>query len=1318
MGARNGSDGVGEARRALPLTPEERDVWIFEQLGHETTVFTVSHFGQVTEPVDEAGLERAFAGLVDRHPILRSTFDADANGVPWRTEHPPSDPAAPTLTWEDLRADHDPSQAAHDRACDLVRTPFDLGAGPLVRFVGYRLAADRYAFLLSAHHIVCDGTSLQLALAEIESLRRDPAAVPGPPRAAYPEPGARAERDARFWRQRLDGAEPCGLVPPATEPGHRADRATAAVPGELAGGVDALAAREGTTPFVVVLTAWQVVLSRWSSRDDIVVGCPVTGRTTARARQAVGLLVRTLPVRADTGGSPSFGELLGRTRTAVAEAFRHQAGVPGGEVSAVLGTRLVVHRFAPEDLVLGGAPLRPVELPPTDVQFPFELHVWPADDGYRLVADFQRAVLGSGQAGRVLAHLQAVLRAAVDDPRRPVDALDLLTADERADLGRWARPATDDRAHGAFDRLVAGRYRDPSAVAVSAADGTVTYAELGAWSDRVAAFLRGAGTGPEDVVGVRVGRTCALVATLLGVVRSGAAYVPVDPAFPAGRAAFMVEDSGARLVLEDADVSREALPPDPGPSGGTPDRANAAYVIYTSGSTGTPKGVTITRDNLASFVDWAVGVFAPDAWRRVLAGTSVCFDLSVFEIFGTLAAGGTVVLTASDVLDHLDSGRDRDVTTVNTVPSALTEIVAAGLLPPSVLAVNVAGERLPRRLADSVLAARPAARLSNLYGPSETTTYSTGCVVPPADVGADADPPIGRPLAGERVSVVDGSLGAVPVGAVGELCVGGAGVSRGYWNRPGLTADRFVPDPSGNGGRMYRTGDLVRHGADGALSFLGRADSQVKVRGFRVELGEVESWLNRCPGVTAAVAGVRRDTLVGWVSGAGPAGADVRDFLAERLPEYLVPGVVVVLEALPLTPNGKVDRARLPDPAPPDAEPGGLTPGQERVASVWADVLGVRPSGPDDDFFVLGGHSLAAIRVVTRLRERERADLDLRAVFDHPTVSGLAAAVDAAPSAAVGPTTVPAPRDRVPASPAQRRLWFLETLDDAAARAYLVQGGLRLAGDLDPDRLRAALAALTARHEPLRTGLVDDAGELCQAIAGTVPVELDVRDAPDPAALDREAGRDRRPFDPARPPLWRASLLRTGDREHVLLFTAHHVICDGWSLAVLVDELSALYAPGGDPAALPAPGLQHADHARHLYDRRDDTELARRSAALEGVAPLDLPSDRPRPRRPGHRGARVTFAWPAELVTGLERLASGSGATLYMVALAAFQTVLSRWSGQTDFAVGTPVAGRTEPGWNGPSGCSPRPPCCVPTLPVTPASTSCCGGSGRSAWTR
>ena len=914
---------------------------------------------------------------------------------------------------------------------------------------------------------------------------------------------------------------------------------------------------------MVLSAAFEALLSRLAGQDDLVVGTPSAGRDRRELEGLIGMFVDTVPLRARLEGDPTAAEMVDRARAAALRAFTHQE-LPFDRLVAELAPRrtrgvpplvqvlLVLQNTPRETPELPGLRLETLELESGTAKFDLELALEPRDGGLAGDWRYSTALFDRTTVGRMAEQYRHLLEAMLAAPERRLSELPLLSAAQRQQtILEWndtatARPVPGGPTLRLDARVRAQAARTPTAVAVvgrrdeDAGGAGLTYGELARRTAALAARLRAAGVGSrpgdETRVGVCLPRTPELIVALLAVLEAGGAYVPLDAAYPEERLAFMLEDSGATVVLASGETRHRLplerlgealgtpvtvidpgaagadaadLPAPPSPPADDPAAGRSlAYLIYTSGSTGRPKGVAISHGAAGALLDWAAGVFTADELAGVLAGTSVCFDLSVFEIFLPLATGGRIVLAADalGVAEHTDTGA---VTLLNTVPSAIKELVAAGTLPRSVRTVNLAGEPLQGALVDAIFERFPGVeRIYNLYGPSEDTTYSTCWRAARTERTRGGEPTIGVPIAGGRAHVVDRALRPAPIGVPGELCLAGDGLARGYLGRPARTAASFVPDPFAAvaaGGRLYRTGDLARRRPDGEIEFLGRLDHQVKIRGFRIELGEIEAALLDHPRVAEAVVAARapagegpggESTLVAYVvpSGASrseepePALEDLlRSALGERLPAYMVPAAFEVLDALPLTPNGKVDRKALPEPTF-GAGPAGRTaageaaaprtPTEERLAALFTEVLSLpsgRPVGRDEDFFRLGGHSLLATRLVARIRAATGVEIPVATLFEAPTVAGLARRLDArAGTASPADATRPAPAATIPRRPdpstapltyPQERLWFLARLDPEAS-TYNMPGAVRMAGRLDLPVLAGALTRSSPGTRP------------------------------------------------------------------------------------------------------------------------------------------------------------------------------------------------------------------------------------------------------------
>ena len=893
----------------------------------------------------------------------------------------------------------------------------------------------------------------------------------------------------------------------------------------------------------------------------------------------------------------------------------------------------------------------------------------------------------------------------------------LLSAPERHQLlAEWQVPASWPQPdHECLHQLFEVQAeRTPGAVAVAGPGGErLTYAELAHRASRLAHRLRENGVGPEVIVGICAERTVSLVVGLLAILKAGGAYLPLDPAYPGERLRGMLEDSGATHLLVSRSLASFAaglaagkvglfgLDGDEAETHSAPEErgqavlpGNLAYLIYTSGSTGRPKAVAIEHRNAVALVRWAREAFRPDELEGVLFSTSISFDMSVFEIFAPLAWGGRVIV-AESALALPALAPEIDVRLVNTVPSVLAELLRTGPLPASVRTVALGGEALPRALAEKVHATGSVGRLLNLYGPSEDTTYSTFAAITPGE----GPLPIGRPIAGGRAHLVGPEMELVPPGVAGELYLGGAGLARGYLGRPELTAERFVPDPfaAEPGARLYRTGDRIRSLPDGDLVFLERLDHQVKVRGFRIEPGEIEAVLAAHPGVRSVAVVTREDLpggrgLAAWIVAEKDLSVELRGRLRTALPSYMMPAAFVTVQALPLTSSGKLDRRALAAwPLGEAVLAVGTAPrtwSEELLAVLWSQVLGREGIGRDDDFFDLGGHSLLATRMVSRVRAAFGVDLPLRRLFEVPTVAGLAAELEGARRTPSPPLTR-APREGwLPLSFAQQRLWLLDQLDPGSP-AYAIPLALRLEGGLSIPALQASLGEVMRRHEVLRTVFAEVEGQPVQKVLDARCLRLPLIDLgglgegkreEELARLARQEAET--PFDLARGPLFRGHLLGLGPEEHALLLNQHHIVSDGWSLGLVMREGSVLYGAFSSrlPSPLPDLAIQYADFAvwqrRWLSPAIQEDQIAYWRRRLAGLPPLDLPTDRPRRPVRRQRGSIQTATFSAGLSSSLEQLGRGEGATLFMVLLAALQALLSRYSGADDLAVGTPVANR------------------------------------------
>jgi amino acid adenylation domain-containing protein len=968
-------------------------------------------------------------------------------------------------------------------------------------------------------------------------------------------------------------------------------------------------------------------------------------------------------------------------------------------------------------LALQNAPSGPLELPgltltasavPTGTaKLDLTCTLTETPQGLTGTIEYDRDLFDRSTVLRLADGLGLLLTAAVAAPRSRVAELPVFSpAEQAALLCEWNDTAAPGRGPLVHEQVAAWARQQPEALAVAAPGERLSYGELLARAGRLARLLGRLGVGPEVRVALCAGSTVHRVVGSLAVLLTGGAYVALDPEAPPERLAFLIADSGAAVVLAEsasagrfeASVTPLVVIEEAGESGEEeipspvvgPD--NLAYVVYTSGSTGLPKGVAVSHAGLLNLVSWHCAAYGIGPADRATLIANPAFDASVWEIWPCLAAGASLHIPEEETRLSPQAivrfWRQEEITW-SFLPTPLAEEVLAegDLSGLSLRGLLCGGDRLHRAPGPDV-----PFSLINHYGPSEVSVVSTAAGVPPETSGV---PPIGRPLPNLRIYVVDARGALTPRGVPGELWIGGVGLARGYLARPALTAERFLPDPwsGAPGERLYRTGDLVRHRPDGSLEFLGRIDHQIKLRGFRIEPGEIEAALCRHPAVSEAAVAVLAGRLVAYVAGVegrAPERRGLRDFLAERLPGYMVPSTFIDLPALPLTPNGKLDRNALPAP-PHEGERGAAvprTPAEELVAGIFSEVLGVERVGIADDFFALGGHSLLATRVSSRVRSVFGVELPVRMVFEAPTVEALAGWLELR---ATGASSSLAPIERVsraeplPLSFAQQRLWFLDRLAPGSP-LYNIPVAVELAGRLDRPALEAAFGEVVRRHEALRTTFRETAGGPVQEIAESIDFALPLVEVHSPQEEHRLSAEEaRRPFDLQRGPLLRAVLLRSSPERHVLLLTLHHIVSDGWSMGVLVRELGALYAAflAGRPSPLPELAVQYADFAawqrRHLSGELLEAELAWWRGQLAGMpTALDLPADHPRPAVRSLRGASHAFAIPEEGLAALAGLSRRQGATLFMTLLAGLSVLLHRSTGEEDLGVGTPIAGRTR----------------------------------------
>ncbi|WP_397458261.1 amino acid adenylation domain-containing protein [Pseudomonas asplenii] len=1347
---------IERADRTQPLllSHAQQRQWFLWQLDPDSAAYNIPAALQLSGTLDVEALRRSFETLIARHETLRSTFREEGEQTV-QVIHP--------LTPFDLPVEHLSDISGPERAAAIreyvereAGQAFDLVQGPLLRVRLLRVEDTEHVLVLTVHHIVSDGWSTPIMVDELVRLysayhqgsAADLADLPvqyadyAQWQRRWMAEGEQA-RQLDYWTGQLGGEQPV-LELPIDRPrptlrSHVGERLAIELPPELVDALKAVARQQGVTLFVLLLASFQTLLHRYSGQADIRVGVPIANRNRVETERLIGFFVNTQVLRAGFTSNMTFSELLQQVRQAALEAQAHQDLPFEQLVEALQPERSLSHSplfqvvynhqtEGPGELHrLPGLTVQGLSWDSHVAQFDLALDTHENTDGLSAALTYSSALFDSSTIERMAAHWRNLLGAIAAGAHRRVVELPMLSADERQRIVvDWNQSEASYPTDRCIHQLIAEQSREtPQAAALLFDDAQMSYQQLDLQSNRLARKLRELGVGPDVLVGVALERGPQMLVGLLAILKAGGAYVPLDPDFPADRLAYMVQDSGLALLLTQRHLSIHQavgaevrslfldqaqdwlgeVSDEPLVNLAQPD--NLAYVIYTSGSTGKPKGVAVSHGALVNFLFSMAEQPGVEPSDRVLSLTSLSFDIAGLELYLTLMRGAAVVLLRQqqnkDPQALLEVIGKHQVTVIQATPSTWRMLLDSA--PPGWLAgckVLCGGEALSAELAQRLI--EQAGHVWNVYGPTETTIWSARHYLTSSD-----DIWLGRPIANTRLHILSDDFDVLPPGARGELLIGGDGLARGYHQRPGLTAERFIPDPFDpqGGGRLYRTGDLTLYHDDGVIEYAGRLDHQVKIRGFRIELGEIEARLQEHAAVREAVV-IDIDGPAGKQLAAYLVAEDVsllqateasqeafrrelKELLKAGLPDYMVPSHLILLERLPLTPNGKVDRKALPAPQADLSQSRYLapqTPLEQALAQIWQAVLKVERVGLGDNFFELGGHSLIATQVISRVRQGLEVELPLRALFEADNLAEFAERV-AQGTLDKAPALLPIGRDRPLAlSYAQQRQWFLWQLDPQSA-AYNIPAALRLDGALDIEALRRSFEALCTRHEILRTTFRQEGERAVQVTHPAAAFTLSVDVAAQPtveADITRYVDEEiRRPFDLEQGPLLRVKLLRLAPDAHVLVLTVHHIVADGWSMPVMVDELVQLYEASsqGRELELPVLPIQYADYALWQREWMEAGEQRRQleywQAQLGGEQPvLELPLDRPRPTQQSHAGDRLSVELDTHLVQALKATAREQGVTLFMLLLASFQTLLQRYSGQADIRVGVPVANRTR----------------------------------------
>ncbi|ABX04524.1 amino acid adenylation domain [Herpetosiphon aurantiacus DSM 785] len=1335
----------------VPLSFAQERLWFLSQYEPTSSnAYIIPLAVRIDGPIDPSLLEQALQLVVDRHASFRTTFHAQ-NGVPFQRVAPQLPLRLPVLGLDVADASDEAAvlQVVLDQLVPLLQLPFDLEHGPLLRATLLRLAAESHVLLLICHHIISDGWSMGVLLRDFASflgaLRTNTA--PDVPPLVVQAPDVAVWQRQRlqghylttlqdFWKQQLADLEPLNVPTDFVRPAQQSYRGATLsfqLPAALSTQLQRMAQQHDVTPFMLLLAAFQAFLARLSGQQDLAIGSVLASRADADLDPVIGFLVNTWTLRNNIDVAQPLAQLLPTVRRTVLAAFEHR-DLPFEQVvqlvqperdlsrSPVFQVMMTYQNVPQRQMEWGDVRLTPISLPSTVAKFDLTLALSETPEGFRGVMEYRSDLFRRSTIATMVARWEMFLHGIVADFTTSIARLPLVLPAERSLLLDTLNATTTAYPH---DQSVASLFAEqarlwPERIALRFGEHSLSYHALEQRANQLAHHLQLLGVGPEHVVGLCVERSLDLVVAILAILKAGAAYAPVDPSYPVERLAWMLSDlqptvviaqhgvldrlpsvACSVVVLETIAAHLAAYPTTAPTVDISPE--NLAYVMYTSGSTGRPKGIMINQRNIVRLVrNTTYAAFGPDQVGLLLA--TVAFDASTFELWGCLLNGGRLVIAPPQQLSLAELGHlvEREQITTLWLTAGLFHQMVDHALDRlgSLRQLLAGGDRLSPVHVHKVLERWPQCRLINGYGPTENTTFSC-CQQLSATTDLAQGVPIGQPIANSTAYILDRLLQLVPIGVVGELYLGGAGLARGYLARPDQTAAAFIPNPMSQtaGERLYRSGDLARYRDDGTIEFIGRRDQQVKVRGYRIELEEIVGVLLAQPQVDDAVVVVREDRvgdqrLVAYLVGDNPAIELIEQAVQGQVPSYMLPSAYVVLDALPLTANGKVDRRRLPAPSyaaianddPPQTDL------EQAIAAIWAEVLAVPSIQRQTNFFQVGGHSLSATQLIVRLRQMLNRDLPLQLLFDYPYLYQLAEQLEQQPTAL--PTAIqPIPRhQRLPLTSAQQRVWFFEQLVPNTAM-YTIALQLRLSGKLEPALLQQAINLLIARHEILRASFHGQAGQPWLHIANHLTLDLELIDLRkidiEQQSIDVQKICQRLAYASYQleyAPLLRFCLIQLGVQSAILLFTIQHSITDAWSIDLLLQELWQIYADliHQRPLSLAELSVQYVDFAAWQAAWLA-TPAAQRQLSywLEQLAEaprlLALPTDYPRPDNQTFAGSVVSLELPQPLTHELRSLSQHQHVTLFMLLLAAFKSLLYRYTGQTDLCVGSPIANRGQP---------------------------------------
>ncbi|WP_166924917.1 non-ribosomal peptide synthetase [Flavobacterium poyangense] len=1318
-------------KESYPLSDSQYRLWILSQLENGSVAYNMPAAVKLTGDLDKAKFNETFKQLIQRHEILRTSFRNNSEGQ-IQQYITPKDQIDFAVTEEDFSNRNNQQQAVIDYLQEQNSLEFDLEQAPLIRASLIKLSEKEHIFFFSLHHIIGDGWSMQLVVTEVVKIYN---AINENQAVALPELNIqykdyavwttqkkaeeKYEKSKAYWLNQFSGKLPALVLPsfrkrPLVQTYNGDDRSYA-FPQELLEKLKTFSRAQDSTLFMTLMAGIKTLLYRYTNEDDIIVGTPIAGRDHPDLENQIGLYLNTLAIRTRFEEGDDFLTILNKEKETLLNAYQHQ-DYSFDELAGSLNLKRDLSRSALFDVLVvlqnqtqlknlaNNTALTGLEAEEfilesktakVDVSFTFV-----ETEQLQLTITYNTDIYDALFIEAIFGHLENLFTEITAHPEIAIEELDYLTVAEKtkvlADFNdTWAAFPQDKTMIDLFEEQV---IKTPDAVAVVFEEKVLTYNELNKQANQLGHYLRAHyNIATDDLIGIKLNRSEKMIVTLLGILKSGAAYVPIDLAYPEERIAYIEQDSNSKIVIDETVLELFYNNRDQ-QADSNPERTNTAndlaYIIYTSGTTGNPKGVMIEHRNAVALIYWSQAEFDSTKFDTVYAVTSYCFDLSVFELFYTLSTGKRIKLLKNglELKNHIETDKN---TLVNTVPSVVNQLLDDGVSFESVGILNMAGEPISH----NVIRRLPLDQVEvyNLYGPSEDTTYSTYFKIKKKEY---VSVPIGKAISNSQVYILDSKLQVVTTGVYGKIYVAGAGVARGYLNKPELTKEKFVDNPFESGTIMYDTGDLGRWLPDGTIEFLGRKDHQVKIRGFRIELGEIETCLLQFSDQMKQVVVEPKEVngekvLVAYYAVEGETDkAEIKTYLRSKLPEYMLPSFYVVLDSLPLTPNGKTDRKALPEISGEDGirneyvAPRDQT--EQKMAEIWQEVLGLEKIGITDNFFDLGGNSLTVAQVINRFGKELNKTVSFKDFFVNTTIESLSKVLNQDQYLAIPEATV---SENYPLTGSQYRLWILSQLENGSV-AYNMPSAVKLTGDLDIAKFNATFTQVIRRHEILRTSFKNDTeGQVRQYIKAADEVdfavnEIDFTDHSNQqeAVLNYVQEQNNLAFNLEQAPLIRASLIKLSPKEHVFFFSMHHIIGDGWSMELLVTEIVKTYNAivEGNTVDLPKLNIHYKDYAVWSNQKKEEQEYQKSkeywlNRFKDEIPVLELPGFRPRPLVQTYNGADVSYQFSDAFSERLKSFSKEHDLTLFMTLMAGIKILFYQYTGQDDFIVGTPIAGREHP---------------------------------------